>query len=83
VLGKAHTNTIKGYFSIFKYDMKGVYQHCGETHLHRYIAEYDFRYSNRRPWGLMMLSALHEQSGNQRVKGCCMNSLVNKGKPIK
>jgi hypothetical protein len=27
--------------------MKGVYQHCGERHLHRYLAEFDFRYSNR------------------------------------
>lgn len=27
--------------------MKGVYQHCGEQHLHRYLAEFDFRYSNR------------------------------------
>ncbi len=25
--------------------MKGVYQHCGEQHLHRYLAEFDFRYS--------------------------------------
>jgi transposase-like protein len=41
------TNTIEGYFSIFKRGMKGVYQHCGEKHLHRYLAEFDFRYSNR------------------------------------
>ncbi|MFY9657490.1 MAG: IS1595 family transposase [Methylocystis sp.] len=42
-----HTNTIEGYFSIFKRGMKGIYQHCAEKHLHRYLAEYDFRYSNR------------------------------------
>jgi transposase-like protein len=42
-----HTNTIEGYFSIFKRGMKGVYQHCAEKHLHRYLAEFDFRYSNR------------------------------------
>lgn len=47
VRGTAHTNTIEGYFSIFKRGMKGVYQHCGEQHLHRYLAEFDFRYSNR------------------------------------
>jgi transposase-like protein len=41
------TNTVEGYFSIFKRGMKGVYQHCGERHLHRYLAEFDFRYSNR------------------------------------
>ena len=41
-----HTNTIEGYFAIFKRGMSGVYQHCGEKHLHRYLAEFDFRYSN-------------------------------------
>jgi hypothetical protein len=45
--GLAHTNTIEGFFSIFKRGMKGVYQHCGEQHLHRYLAEFDFRYSHR------------------------------------
>jgi transposase-like protein len=42
-----HTNTIEGYFSIFKRGMKGVYQHCGKKHLHRYLAEFDFRYNER------------------------------------
>ncbi len=42
-----HSNTVEGYFSIFKRGMKGVYQHCGEQHLHRYLAEYEFRYNNR------------------------------------
>ena len=42
-----HTNTIEGFFSIFKRGMRGIYQHCGENHLHRYLAEFDFRYSNR------------------------------------
>jgi hypothetical protein len=37
----------EGYFSIFKRGMKGVYQHCGKKHLHRYAAEFAFRYSNR------------------------------------
>lgn len=41
------TNTIEGYFSIFKRGMRGVYQHCAEKHLHRYLAEYDFRYNHR------------------------------------
>jgi transposase-like protein len=44
---KINTNTVEGYYSIFKRGMKGVYQHCGEKHLHRYLAEFDFRYSNR------------------------------------
>lgn len=42
-----HTNTIEGAFSIFKRGMKGIYQHCGKQHLHRYVAEFDFRYNNR------------------------------------
>ena len=45
--GPVHTNTIEGFFSIFKRGMKGVYQHCNEQHLHRYLAEFDFRYNNR------------------------------------
>jgi hypothetical protein len=40
------TNTVEGYCSIFKRGMKGTYQHCKVKHLHRYLAEYDFRYSN-------------------------------------
>jgi transposase-like protein len=45
--GDVNTNSVEGYFSIFKRGMKGVYQHCGEKHLHRYLAEYDFRYNHR------------------------------------
>jgi transposase-like protein len=52
VRGEAHTQTIDGYFSIFKRGMKGVYQHCGEQHLHRYLAEFDFRYNNRIKLGV-------------------------------
>ncbi len=48
----AHTNTLEGYFSIFKKGMRGVYQHCDERHLHRYLAEFDFRYSNRAKLGV-------------------------------
>ena len=46
--GFATTNTVEGFFSIFKRGMKGIYQHCGEQHLHRYLQEFDFRYSNRQ-----------------------------------
>jgi len=42
-----HSNTVEGYFSIFKRGMKGVFQHCGEQHLHRYLAEFEFRYNHR------------------------------------
>jgi hypothetical protein len=50
--GDVHTNTIEGVFSIFKRGMKGIYQHCAEKHLHRYLAEFDFRYNNRVKLGI-------------------------------
>jgi transposase-like protein len=52
VRGEVHTNTVEGYYSIFKRGMKGVYQHCSEKHLHRYLSEFDFRYSNRIALGV-------------------------------
>jgi transposase-like protein len=45
-------NTVEGFYSIFKRGMIGVYQHCSEKHLHRYVAEFDFRYSNRSALGI-------------------------------
>jgi transposase-like protein len=51
VRGDVHTNSAEGYFSIFKRGMRGIYQHCGEKHLHRYLAEYDFRYNHRTALG--------------------------------
>jgi transposase-like protein len=52
VRGNVHTNTVEGFYSIFKRGMKGVYQHCKEKHLHRYLSEFDFRYSNRIALGV-------------------------------
>ncbi len=49
---KVSTNTVEGYYSVFKRGIKGVYQHCAEKHLHRYLAEFDFRYSNRAKLGV-------------------------------
>jgi len=49
---RIHTNTVEGFFSIFKRGMKGVYQHCEKKHLHRYLAEFDFRYSERQANGV-------------------------------
>lgn len=51
VRGDITTNTVEGAFSIFKRGMRGVYQHCQEKHLHRYLAEFEFRYSNREAKG--------------------------------
>ena len=46
------TNHVEGYFSIFKRGMRGIYQHASKRHLHRYMAEFDFRYSNRAKLGV-------------------------------
>lgn len=46
------TNTVENYFSVFKRGMRGIYQHCAKHHLHRYLAEFDFRYSNRSANGV-------------------------------
>jgi transposase-like protein len=47
-----HSNTVENFFSVFKRGMRGIYQHCGEQHLHRYLKEFDFRYSNRAALGV-------------------------------
>lgn len=50
--GIVHSNNIESYFSVFKRGMKGTYQHCAEKHLHRYLAEFDFRHNNRVALGV-------------------------------
>ena len=52
VKGNVHTNTVENVWSVFKRGMKGIYQHCGEAHLHRYLAEFDFRYNRRAKLGI-------------------------------
>lgn len=49
---ETHSNTVENYYSVFKRGMKGTYQHCQRKHLHRYCAEFDFRYSNRVALGV-------------------------------
>ena len=75
VRGDITTNTVEGYYSIFKRGMKGVYQHCAEKHLHRYLSEFDFRYSNR--------IALGVDDGERRtlaVKGAAGKRLTYRGR---
>jgi transposase-like protein len=50
--GDVTTNTIESFFNVFKRGMRGVYQKCDEKHLHRYLAEFDFRYNNRTALGV-------------------------------
>jgi len=51
VRGDVTTNTVESYFSVFKRGVRGVYQHCDEKHLHRYLAEFDFRHNYRASLG--------------------------------
>jgi transposase-like protein len=48
VRGHVHVNKCENYFSIFKRGMRGIYQHCNERHLQRYLAEFDHRYNTRK-----------------------------------
>lgn len=64
VRGDVHVNTAEGFFSIFKRGMKGVYQRCDEKHLHRYVAEFDFRYNAR-----VALGVNDEQRAAKVIKG--------------
>lgn len=52
VRGIAHSNTVENYFSILKRGVMGTFHHVSEAHLHRYLAEFDFRYSNRDGLGV-------------------------------
>ncbi len=67
VRGHVHTNTVEGYYSIFKRGMKGIYQHCSEKHLHRYLSEYDFRYSHRIALGID--DSMRRDAALEGVKG--------------
>src|SRR5438874_9408326 len=52
VRGDAHTNTAENFFSILKRGIYGCYFHVSEAHLHRYLAEFDFRHNNRAALGV-------------------------------
>ena len=52
VRGGATVNACENYFSILKRGITGCYFHVSEAHLHRYLAEFDFRYSHRERLGV-------------------------------
>jgi ISXO2-like transposase domain len=58
--GFGHTNTAENYFSILKRGIYGVYHHVSEAHLHRYLSEFDFRYSNRSGLGIDDVARSHK-----------------------
>lgn len=63
-----HSNTVENYFSVFKRGMRGTYQHCAEKHLHRYLAEFNFRYNRR---------VAHCINDEARA-GCVLDGIVGK-----
>jgi ISXO2-like transposase domain len=71
--GDIHTNRAEGYFSVFKRGMKGVYQHCRERHLPRYLSEFDFRYNSRIALGIN-----DEQCAEKAIRGVVGKRLTYK-----
>ena len=71
VRGDVHTNTIENVWSVFKRGMRGVYQHCGEAHLPRYLAEFDFRYNRRAKLGIS-----DAERANDAVRGAAGRRLM-------
>jgi hypothetical protein len=70
VRGDAHTNTVEGFFSILKRGINGTFHHVSEAHLHRYLAEFDFRYNNRSGLGVEdteRASKIIAQAGGKRL----------------
>jgi transposase-like protein len=72
--GETTTNTVEGFFSIFRRGMVGVYQHCGEQHLQAYLNEFDFRYSNRKALGVD-----DKQRAERAIKGADGKRLMYQG----
>ena len=72
------TNTVEGFFGIFKRGMVGVYQHCSEQHLQKYLNEFDFRYSNRSPLGVEDMGALSLRSKVRVGSASLINQLVKR-----
>ena len=71
--GIVYTNTVEGFYSVFKRGMRGVYQHCGERHLHRYVAEFDFRYNNR-----VRLGVDDAERTSSALRGIVLRGIVGK-----
>jgi hypothetical protein len=68
--GDVHVNSAEGFFGVFKRGMRGVYQHCSEKHLHRYLAEFDFRYNHRAALGFtdeMRISEAVKGAAGKRI----------------
>lgn len=67
VRGNAHSNTVEGYFSQLKRSLDGTYHHVSEQHLHRYLSEFDYRYSSRGVEDGTRSEQAIRQSGGKRL----------------
>jgi hypothetical protein len=45
--GFHHTNTVEGFFALLKRAVYGQFHNVSVAHLHRYLAEADFKYNHR------------------------------------
>ena len=77
--GNVTTNTVEGYFSIFKRGMRGICHHCSEQHLQRYLHEFDFRYSHRSAVGIedAERTAIRDQRGRGQAPHLSADWSVN------
>ncbi len=66
--GDAHTNTVEGFFSLLKRGLNGIYHSVSEHHLHRYLSEFDFRYSNRELSDGQRTALAIKQSEGKRLR---------------
>ncbi len=70
VRGKAHTNTIEGFFSRLKRGLIGTYHHVGSQHLSRYVTEFDFRYNTRKSTDAERAATVIGGIGGKRLMYC-------------
>ena len=82
VRGNVHTNTVESVWSVFKRGMKGIYQHCGEAHLHRYLAEFDFRYNTELPPGVFVYALKREAADGEPLHQICTSCYEQRKKSI-
>jgi hypothetical protein len=83
VRGHVHTNTVENYSSILKRAITGCYFHVSEAHLHRYLAEFDFRYSNREKHGIDDVSRAELAVKGMKGKRLTYQTTVRERRPAK
>lgn len=76
--GFHHTNTVEGFFALLKRAVYGQFHHVSEAHLHRYLAEADFKYNTLSK---MILHAPTPCYGVSKASGFCIDSLTKPRTP--